>query len=86
MVRLSIIIPVYNVERYIGKCLESCYAQDIDTTEYEIIIVDDSSPDNSINIVREYQSIYDNIKIIYKLHIVFSMLYFIHTEKGGVSV
>ncbi len=64
MVRLSIIIPVYNVERYIGKCLESCYAQDIDTTEYEIIIVDDSSPDNSINIVREYQSIYDNIKII----------------------
>ena len=63
MVRLSIIIPVYNVERYIGKCLESCYAQDIDTTEYEIIIVDDSSPDNSINIVREYQSIYDNIKL-----------------------
>ena len=47
----SIIIPVYNVERYIARCLESCLRQDLDSGEYEIIVVNDGTPDNSMEIV-----------------------------------
>lgn len=59
---LSIIIPVYKTERYIRKCLDSCIQQNV--SEYEIIIVDDGSPDNSLSIAKEYASSYNNIKII----------------------
>ena len=38
---LSIVIPVYNVERYIGRCLASCVQQDIPMSDYEIIVVND---------------------------------------------
>ena len=43
--KFSIIIPVYNVEKYIIKCLESINAQTYNN--YEVIIVNDGSPDNS---------------------------------------
>lgn len=59
---LSIIIPVYKTERYLRKCLDSCVQQNV--SEYEIIIVDDGSPDNSLSIAKEYASSYNNIKII----------------------
>ena len=52
MKRLSIIIPFYNVEQYIAQCLDSVYHQDIPEEEYEVICVDDCSPDNSIAIVE----------------------------------
>ena len=49
----SLIIPVYAVEEYIAKCIESCCNQkNIESAEYEIILVDDSSPDKSIDIAR----------------------------------
>lgn len=50
--KFSIIIPVYNVEKYIRKCLESILNQSFD--DYEVIIVNDGSPDNSQNIINEY--------------------------------
>lgn len=50
--QISIIVPVYNVEPYIRKCLDSIKAQTF--TDFEAIIVDDASPDNSINIAREF--------------------------------
>ena len=62
--KLSIIIPVYNVERYLRQCLDSCLDQDIPKTEYEIIIVNDGSPDNSQVIINEYALLYDNICVI----------------------
>lgn len=48
----SIVIPIYNVERYIRECLESVLMQTY--SNFEIICVDDGSPDNSIKIVQQY--------------------------------
>lgn len=64
MKSLSFIVPVYNVEKYIGACLDSLYAQDIPEEEYEVICVDDCSPDNSNSIVREYQKKHTNLVLI----------------------
>ena len=47
MVKLSIIIPVYNGEEYIDRCLQSCLRQDIPADSYEIVVVDDGSTDSS---------------------------------------
>lgn len=63
-IRLSIIIPVYNVEAYLAQCLDSVYRQDIPEDEYEVICVDDCSPDNSLNILESYASIHNNMTII----------------------
>ena len=46
---LSIVIPVYNVELYIERCLLSCLNQDLSISQYEIILIDDGSPDSSID-------------------------------------
>ncbi len=45
MKNISVIIPMYNAEKYIGECLESIFAQTF--IDYEIIVVDDCSTDNS---------------------------------------
>ena len=50
--RFSIIIPVYNVEKYIRKCMDSVMNQTF--REYEVIVVNDETPDNSMAIVQEY--------------------------------
>lgn len=62
---ISIIIPVYNVEKYILQCLISIY-QDVINFEYEVIIIDDCSPDNSIDILNNFikEKKITNIKII----------------------
>jgi len=59
---LSIIVPMYNVELYIGRCLDSLLKQDIEN--YEIIVINDGSTDQSVNIVREYQKKSNKIKIL----------------------
>ena len=63
MVKISLIIPVYNVEKYLEKCLNSCVDQDIPIDEYEIIIVNDGTKDNSLNIANEFKQKYQNIKV-----------------------
>ena len=63
-VRLSIIVPFYNVEPYIDRCLDSIYRQDLPENEYEVICVDDCSPDNSISIVEQYAAGHSNLKIV----------------------
>lgn len=64
MVKLSIIIPVYNVEQYLEKCLQSCLSQDLPHNEYEIIVVNDGSPDDSLNIAERIASTATNMTII----------------------
>lgn len=61
---LSIVIPAYNVEKYIEKCLLSCVKQNISFESYEIIVVIDGSPDNSLAIAKRIANIYKNIRII----------------------
>lgn len=50
--KYSIIIPVYNVEKYIDRCLKSILEQSYE--KYEVIIVNDGSPDNSMDIIKKY--------------------------------
>ena len=62
--RISLIIPVYNVEKYIEKCLKSAVNQDYE--DYEIVIVDDGSTDGSYDICERYAKQYRNIKLLHK--------------------
>lgn len=63
-IKLSIIVPVYNVADYLPKCLESLLAQDLPQNEYEIIVVNDGSTDNSRDIAQQYADKYANITLI----------------------
>lgn len=63
--KLSIIIPVYNVEQYIGRCLQSCLSQPhVTPGEYELVIVNDGTKDNSMAIVEEMTRGCTNVTII----------------------
>lgn len=64
MYKLSVIIPVFNVENYLNKCLDSICNQTL--TDIEIICVNDGSTDNSLNILKEYSKKDSRIKIISK--------------------
>jgi len=66
-IQLSIIIPFYNVEKYIGECLQSVYEQDIPESEYEVICVNDCSPDNSRQIVLAFQTQHTNLQLLEQL-------------------
>lgn len=57
-VKVSIIVPVYNVEQYLGKCLDSLVNQTLQ--EIEILVVNDGSPDNSQRIIDDYVRRYPN--------------------------
>jgi glycosyltransferase involved in cell wall biosynthesis len=62
---ISILIPCYNGEKYIDKCLQSAIDQTYDKSLYEIIVCNDGSKDNSLQILRQYEAKYpDLIKII----------------------
>ena len=67
---LTVVIPVYNVERYIKRCIESILVQE--WKDYEILLVDDGSTDHSPQICDEYAKDYDFISVI-------------HKENGGLS-
>lgn len=67
---ISIIVPVYNVEKYIHQCIDSILGQTF--KDYELILVDDGSPDNCPAILDDYAEKDDRIKVI-------------HQENGGVS-
>lgn len=61
--KLSLVIPVYNTEQFLESCLESCVNQNMEMSDYEIVIVDDGTTDNAMDIARRYQLKYSNIKI-----------------------
>lgn len=62
MPKVSVCIPVYNVEQYISRCIESVLSQSL--KDIEIIVVDDCSPDKSMEIVRKYADNDSRIKIV----------------------
>lgn len=61
MYRISIIVPVYNTGEYLRDCLDSIVNQTFD--DMEVIIIDDASSDNSLDILKEYASKYPQIKL-----------------------
>lgn len=64
--KLSIIVPVYNQERYVAKCLSSLLDQGLRMEDYEIIIVDDASTDKSLDICKKIANKWQNFRIIHK--------------------
>lgn len=64
MKKYSIIVPIYNIEKYIEECIQSVIKQNY--SNYELILIDDGSPDNSGAICDNYSKIYNNIKVIHK--------------------
>ena len=58
MLSISIIIPIYNVEQYVQRCLESVITQDVEDADIECIIVNDCTPDDSMAIVHQMISDY----------------------------
>ena len=62
--KISLVIPAYNVERYIAKCLKSCLKQDLRIDDYEIIVVNDGSKDNTLAIAKETLKNISNSRII----------------------
>lgn len=61
-IKVSIIIPIYNMEQYLGECLESVFGQTL--KEIEVICVDDGSTDKTLEILHSYQKRYSNIIVI----------------------
>ena len=70
MVEVSIIVPIYNAEKYLSRCIDSILNQTY--KNYEVILVNDGSKDDSINICNKYMALNNKIKILNK-------------ENGGVS-
>lgn len=70
MCEISIIVPVYKVEKYLRKCVDSILAQTF--TDFEVILVDDGSPDNSGMICDEYAEKDSRVRVV-------------HKENGGLS-
>lgn len=70
--KLSIIVPIFKVEEYLANCVDSLLNQDLSSEEYEIILIDDGSPDRCGEICDEYAARYSNIRVV-------------HRENGGLS-
>lgn len=84
MVKLSIIVPIYGVEQYLRKCVDSLLNQDIPSSEYEIILVDDGGHDLCPQICDEYARMNEleneGVRDLGKPYIKV-----IHRENGGLS-
>lgn len=63
-VKLSVIVPLYNSAAWLPKCLDSLLCQDLDALEYEIICVDDGSPDHSKDLAASYSVEHPNVKVV----------------------
>ena len=63
---LSIIVPVYNVEKYLRTSLDSIFVQDTD--DCEILLINDGSKDGSLSVLREYEKKYQNVRVINKIN------------------
>lgn len=70
MTKISIIVPIYNVEKYLKRSLDSLVNQTLE--DIEIILVDDGSTDNSHKIAEDYKENYSNVLLVTK-------------ENGGLS-
>lgn len=63
-IAVSVIVPVYNVEKYLSRCIDSILNQTL--KNIEIILIDDGSIDESLSICREYEQHNDNIMVFHQ--------------------
>lgn len=70
--KLSFVVPVYNVEKYLDNCIGSLYRQNLQESDFEIICVNDGSKDGSLNVLKRWQALHNNLVII-------------NQENGGLS-
>jgi glycosyltransferase involved in cell wall biosynthesis len=61
---LSVILPVYKTERQLARCLSSLLEQDLAPDDYEVIVVDDGSPDDSVVVASGFEKRYPNVVIV----------------------
>ena len=61
---LSIVVPAYNVEKYIERCLDSIVNQSSHSADYEVIIINDGSTDNTLDVIKRYEKNYSHIILI----------------------
>jgi len=61
-IKVSIIIPIYNVEKYLSQCLDSVFSQTLE--KIEVICVDDGSTDDSVRVLAEYLNVHSNMIIL----------------------
>ncbi len=66
--KISVILPVYNVEKYLHRCMDSIVSQTMDKKDFEVIMVDDGAKDSSPKICDDYSLKYDNFKVIHQLN------------------
>ena len=64
MIQLSIITPVYNVEKYIRACIDSIFRQELNEDQFEVIIVNDGTKDRSMEVIQDLVELHRNIRII----------------------
>ena len=65
MSKIAVVIPVYNVEKYVGKCINSVLEQTV-SDSIITVLVDDGSTDNSGKICDDYENKYDNVCTLHK--------------------
>lgn len=82
MTKLSIIVPIYNVAPYLRKCVDGLLAQDLPSPEYEIILVDDESPDACPQICDEYARMSQESRVKSQE---LPCIRVIHRKNGGLS-
>lgn len=64
MISLSIIVPIYNVEKYVRACVESLFHQELDEDVFEVIIVNDGTEDNSMEVIADIINSHSNFTVI----------------------
>ncbi len=66
--KLSVIVPIFKVEPYLRKCIDCLLEQDLSPEDYEIILVDDGSPDECPGICDKFAVHYKNVKVIHQIN------------------
>jgi len=64
--KVSIVVPIYNAEQYLQKCIDSLLRQGL--KDYELLLVNDGSTDSSLSICQSYADQYDHIKILNQIN------------------
>ena len=83
--KISVIVPVYNVEKYLEETIESVIAQTLGFKNIQLILVNDGSPDNSVSIMKEYAKKDSRVKCIEKENGGYGSVNFEWKMKDGIN-